>query len=89
MAKEVLLRDVEVLELYKGEFETKDKPGQKMPYYQLRCYQMNQQSDYMTVVKVTSKEVSEVSALVGSTVSLLTDQRAFNGKISYHYLGVM
>lgn len=91
MAKEVLIRDAEVLELYQGQFIPKDaQPGEApVPYYQLRVYQKNQQSDFMTVIKVKSNEVNEVSSLVGSQISILTEAKEYNGKSSYHYAGVI
>lgn len=87
MAKEVLIRDAEVLEVYQGEFEN-DKQ-EKIPYHQARVFQRNQQSDFMTVVKLKSDQVLTAKSLVGKKVNLLTEQKAFQNKVSYHFKEVI
>ena len=86
MAKEVFIRDAEVLELYQGEFENDD--NKKQPYYQLRVYQHGQQSDFLTVVKLKPEQLKIARDLVGTKVNLLTEQKSYGNKISYHFAAV-
>jgi hypothetical protein len=83
MPKQIFLNDATILELYEGEFEDENK--EKKPYYQLRAYQFGHQSDFLTVIKLTEKQLETVKPLVHKKVNLLLEQKAFNGRISYHF----
>ncbi len=87
MAKEVLIREAQILELFEGEFVNEN--NEKQSYFQFRVFQPNQQSDFMTVVKLKLDQLKDASALVGKTVNLLTEQKSYQGKISYHFASVV
>lgn len=87
MAKEVLIREAQVLELYEGEFENDE--GKKQSYYQLRVFQFGEQSDFLTVVKLKLDQLKDAASLVGKKVNMLTEQKQYGNKISYHFASVV